>query len=108
MSNRIQKELARLQRYDEELSKEMPSDFKDWWENSKEEWPLIARLVLEDRRKNIELSYDIFDKQVQEFKELYEYTKELEEKIKELEEEKTRLELLSWETIADYESEGYN
>jgi cephalosporin-C deacetylase-like acetyl esterase len=44
----------RLKAYDEEISKEMPKDFKDWWENSKEEWPLIARYVLERRRGEIE------------------------------------------------------
>jgi hypothetical protein len=42
----------RLKAYDEEISKEMPLDFKDWWENSKEEWPLIARLVIENLRKD--------------------------------------------------------
>jgi cephalosporin-C deacetylase-like acetyl esterase len=44
----------RLKAYDEEISKEMPLDFKDWWENSKEEWPLVARYVLERRRGEIE------------------------------------------------------
>jgi hypothetical protein len=44
----------RLKAYDEEISKEMPKDFKDWWENSKEEWPLIARYILERRRGEIE------------------------------------------------------
>jgi hypothetical protein len=32
-----------------ELSKVMPHDFKDWWKNSKDEWPLVARLVIEGR-----------------------------------------------------------
>jgi len=47
-------DLERLKLYDEEISKEMPLDFKDWWENSKEEWPLVARYVLERRRGEIE------------------------------------------------------
>lgn len=37
--------------WETELSKVMPSDYKDWWENSKEEWPMIARLTIESLRK---------------------------------------------------------
>jgi len=44
----------RLKSWEDEVSKEMPLDFKDWWQNSKEEWPLVCRLVLENRRKEIE------------------------------------------------------
>ena len=47
-------DLERAQAYDEEISKEMPKDFKDWWENSKDEWPFIARYVLEMRRGEID------------------------------------------------------
>jgi cell shape-determining protein MreC len=43
----IKSELARLQRYDEELSSVMPKDYKDWWQGSKEEWPLIAKSSIE-------------------------------------------------------------
>jgi hypothetical protein len=45
---------ARLATYEFELSKEMPKDYKDWWQNSKTEWPLVARLVLEVRRERME------------------------------------------------------
>lgn len=88
----IQKELARLRRYDEEISKEMPKDYKDWWENSKEEYPLIARLSLEGRREQVEWCYDVIDKQTEKIK-------ELEEKIKDLKELVERLdwELQCWE-----------
>ena len=34
-----------------ELSKVMPDDFKDWWENDKSEWPIVARLVIEGVQK---------------------------------------------------------
>jgi len=54
----IKSELERLQRYDDEISKEMPKDYKDWWQNSKEEWPLVARLTLEGRRESIDQLYD--------------------------------------------------
>ena len=54
-------ELARLKRYDEELSVVMPKDFKDWWENSKEEWPIVARGVIENLRKREELAWEMID-----------------------------------------------
>lgn len=50
-------ELARLKRYDEELSAVMPKDFKDWWENSKEEWPIVARGVIESLREREEIAW---------------------------------------------------
>jgi uncharacterized protein (DUF342 family) len=58
---KIKSELERLQRYDDEISKEMPKDYKDWWKNSKEEWPLVARLTLEGRRESIDQLYDDID-----------------------------------------------
>jgi hypothetical protein len=84
----------RLKAYDEEISREMPKDFKDWWENSKEEWPLIARYVLERRRGEIdwlEIALIAKDQKI----------KELEEEVKELKEYRDRLEGLAWETIAN-------
>ena len=71
-------DLERLKAYDEEISKEMPEDFKDWWENSPEEFPLVARLVLEGRRETIEWCYDVMDKQAQKIKELEEQIKQKE------------------------------
>ena len=44
--NIMQQELNRLQRYDEELTKVMNPDFKDWHENSKECHPEIAAWVI--------------------------------------------------------------
>lgn len=54
---KIKSELARLQRYDDELSSVMPEDYKDWWQNSKEEWPLLAKLSIEDHRASEELAW---------------------------------------------------
>ena len=53
----VQQELARLRRYDEELSKVMNPDFKDWFENSKEEWPEVAAWVITNLREREELAW---------------------------------------------------
>lgn len=53
----IENELARLKRYDEELSAVMPKDFKDWWQNSKGEWSIVARGVIESLREREELAW---------------------------------------------------
>jgi hypothetical protein len=74
-------DLERLKLYDEEISKEMPEDFKDFWENSKDEWPLVTRLVLEGRRENLEWCYDVIDKQTQKIKELEEEVELLREEL---------------------------
>lgn len=55
---KIKSELARLQRYDEELSSVMPKDYKDWWQNSKEEWPIVAKYSFESLRESEELAWD--------------------------------------------------
>ena len=54
-----QKEMATIARqlecelnaFHDELSKVMPPDYKDWWQNSKTEWPLVARLTIENLRE---------------------------------------------------------
>jgi predicted transcriptional regulator len=53
----IKSELARLKRYDEELSSVMPKDYKDWWQNSPEEWPLVAKCSIESLREREELAW---------------------------------------------------
>lgn len=45
--------------WETELSKVMPSDFKDWWNNSKTEWPLVARLVIESLREREKEAWDM-------------------------------------------------
>lgn len=59
-------DLDRLSAYDEELSKEMPLDYKDWWESSKSEWPEVARMTLEGRRERLEWCYNVLDEQREE------------------------------------------
>jgi hypothetical protein len=54
---KIKSELARLQRYDEELSNVMPKDYKDWWQGSKEEWPIIAKSSIESSRAREKLAW---------------------------------------------------
>ena len=49
---------AELKSWQDELSKVMPDDFKDWWQNSKKEWPLVARLVIENLRKSEALAWE--------------------------------------------------
>jgi cephalosporin-C deacetylase-like acetyl esterase len=49
-------DLERLKAYDDELSKVMPPDFKDWWQNSKDEWPEIAAWVITNLRERLEES----------------------------------------------------
>jgi len=50
-------DLERLKAYDDELSKVMPPDFKDWWQNSKDEWPQIAAAVITNLREREELAW---------------------------------------------------
>jgi hypothetical protein len=72
MENWRMTDLERLQAYDEELSKVMPKDYKDWWQNSKDEWPLVARLVIEDLEKDREWCYEtigMMSKKIEELKE---------------------------------------
>jgi len=44
--------------WETELSKVMPLDYKDWWQNSKLEWPVIARMSIESLRKRESLAWD--------------------------------------------------
>lgn len=54
----VSSELERLKRYDEELSKVMPEDYKDWHQNTKEDWPIIARYSIESLREREEWALD--------------------------------------------------
>lgn len=47
--------------WETELSRAMPRDFKDWWQNSKTEWPLIARLTIESLREREQTAWDMLD-----------------------------------------------
>ena len=58
----VKTELARLARYDDLLSKVMPADFKDWHQNSKEEWPEIAAHVITNLRGRLDEADEELDK----------------------------------------------
>lgn len=45
-----------LVEWETELSKVMPLDYKDWWQNSKREWPIIARMSIESLREREKLA----------------------------------------------------
>ena len=50
----LEKDNERLARYDDLLTKEMNPDFKDWHENSREEWPEMAAWVISNLRERLE------------------------------------------------------
>ena len=45
-------ESASIEEWEQELSAVMPADFKDWWQNSKREWPAVAAEVIRSLRKD--------------------------------------------------------
>lgn len=46
------KELLAL--WESEFSAIMPEDMKDWWENTKEEWPIVAVALLKNYKQQLE------------------------------------------------------
>jgi hypothetical protein len=60
---------AKLAKWGSELSKVMPADFKDWWQNSREEWPEIARMVIEGLHKQVKLADRAAEARVKELEE---------------------------------------
>lgn len=50
--------LERLMHYEQALSAVMPSDFKDWWQNSKDEWPDVAAGVITSLRGQEQLAWE--------------------------------------------------
>lgn len=56
--NALEAAAAALEKWETELSKVMPSDFKDWWHNSKDEWPEIARSVTEAARRDRDAGWE--------------------------------------------------
>jgi len=45
-----------------ELNPIMPDDFKDWWQNSGDELPLVTRKVIEGLREQEKLAWDMLDR----------------------------------------------
>ena len=50
--------------WETELSKVFAPDYKDWWQNSKEEWPMIARMTIESLREREQLAWDMLDEEL--------------------------------------------
>lgn len=48
---------SEILKWQDELSKVMPQDFKDWHQNSPSERPLVARLVIENLRSREEMAW---------------------------------------------------
>ena len=59
----LERENARLReqltRWETEISNVMPPDCKDWWQNSKTEWPMIARMTIENLQEREKSAWDI-------------------------------------------------
>lgn len=97
MSEEDQKE---LEAYRSELSKVMPEDKKDWWQNSKSEWPEVARGTIESLKEEIEWYSSHLDYHLKKKEEL---EKEVAQLKKELERQKeyTQSALNSYYAIVD-------
>lgn len=65
-------QLKRLSRYDDLLSAYFPDDFKDWHENSREEWPDIVVNQLKNRDKETETQWALINDLLDEIKTLKE------------------------------------
>lgn len=62
-SKRLHKEAcAANETWERELSAVMPADYKDWWQNSKAEWPVVARLTIKNLRKHREEACAVADR----------------------------------------------
>lgn len=48
-----------LVKWESEISKVMPPDFKDWWQNSRADWPLVTRMVIESLKEREELAWSM-------------------------------------------------
>ncbi len=54
--------VIRLLNWESEISAVMPLDFKDWWQNSKEEWPLVTKEVITNLREREEIAWSFLEK----------------------------------------------
>jgi hypothetical protein len=46
----------RLADYDERLSAVMPPDFKDWHENARDEWPIVAAMTIKSLQERVQMA----------------------------------------------------
>lgn len=61
----------KLAKWESELSSAMPPDFKDWHENSKEEWPEVARSVIVSLREREAFAFSAVDREHRELVQAY-------------------------------------
>ncbi len=68
-----------LNAFHDELSNVMPSDYKDWWQNSKAEWPLVARLTIQNLREREQSALEDLERLERELNEAHAMNAELRE-----------------------------
>lgn len=61
LDEKLTKANEALDKWEQALTAVMPADFKDWHENSKEEWPDIAALVIKNQRDALAEAHAIQD-----------------------------------------------
>ena len=45
--------------WEDELSTEMPPEFKDWWQNDRAEWPMVATALIRSLKADNERAWDM-------------------------------------------------
>ena len=45
--------------WEDELSTEMPPEFKDWWQNDRAEWPMVAAALIRSLKADNERAWDM-------------------------------------------------
>jgi len=48
-----------LRKWEDELSTEMPPEFKDWWQNDRAEWPMVATALIRSLKADNERAWDM-------------------------------------------------
>ncbi len=46
-----------LRKWEDELSTEMPPEFKDWWQNDRAEWPMVATALIRSLKADNERAW---------------------------------------------------
>ena len=47
----------KLTSWEDELSTEMPPEFKDWWQNDRAEWPMVATALIRSLKADNERAW---------------------------------------------------
>lgn len=67
---------ATIERWETELSAAMPPDFKDWFQNDKSEWPMVARQAIESLREREDFAMKAIEQQAETLKVMNDALKE--------------------------------